>query len=124
MATIRYTHLSKKQINLIYMEKPCKLNNDELKPKGLWFSKNNEWKDFCIESQFVYSHEYELEINFDNFLIIDSLDSLEIFIKKYYCPETPCIKWNDIIHKYSGIYFDNYYNILDNLRNKVETLKK
>ncbi len=118
MTTIYFTHLSKKPINSIHDEKPCKSNNSALKPKGLWFSKNNEWEEFCIGAGWTNNYEYELEIDFDNFLIIDTIEKLEQLIEKYYNPKTTCIKWNLIVKKYNGIYFNNYHSILNYVRSK------
>ena len=110
--TIKYIHLSNQLINSIYDEKPNELNNSMLKPKGLWFSKNNEWKEYCENNDlWKYLYEYKLEIDFDNFLIIDTTKKLDDFVKKYYSPKTTCIKWNAVLKDYSGIYFDNYFAI-------------
>ncbi len=110
--TIKYIHLSNRIINSIYDEKPTKLNNTMLKPKGLWFSKNYEWKEFCENNElWTYLYEYELDIDFDNFLIINTIEKLDNFVKKYYNPKTTCIKWNSVLKDYNGIYFDNYFAI-------------
>jgi len=97
--TIKYIHLSNKLINLIHDEKPNKLNNAMLKPKGLWFSKNNEWEEFCNSTGWTYLYKYELDVDFDN------------FVKKYSNTKTTCIKWNTVLKDYSGIYFDNYLEL-------------
>jgi hypothetical protein len=109
--TIKYIHLSNKLINLIYDEKPNKLNNCMLKPKGLWFSKNNEWEEFCTSTGWTYLYKYELDVDFDNFLILDTIKKLDDFVKKYSNPKTTCIKWNKVLGDYSGIYFDNYLEL-------------
>ncbi len=108
----KYIHLSNQLINLIHDVKPTKSNNTGLKPNGLWFSKNNEWKEFCESNNlWTYLYEYELDIDFDNFLILDTTKKLDDFVKKYYSPKTTCIKWNSVMKDYSGIYFDNFIAI-------------
>jgi len=110
--TIIFTHLSNNILESIYDTKPKKSDNIELKPSGLWFSKNNEWKEFCDSEDFLkYQHEYRLEIDFENFLIIDTIEKLDDFVKKYFNKKNNCIEWKQIVEKYNGIYFDNYTQV-------------
>lgn len=105
----RFMHLSKKPIVNIY-NVPSDYNFWVEKPEGLWFNKNNEWKDFC-DSWREYFYEYQLDIDFDNFLIIDTFEKLQSLVENYYNPCTGYINWNEIASRYNGIYFDNYHSI-------------
>ncbi len=108
---INYYHFSNKQIDKllprVYEQQPF-----ILKPSGLWFSKNNEWLEWCESEGYKYTNQsfrYKLEIDFRGILVIDSIDNLNWFKKTY--SKGNKIMWTDVATDYDGIYFDNYYEI-------------
>jgi hypothetical protein len=94
-----------------------KQNQYLIKPVGLWFSKNYEWIDWCESEGFGYSREsscaYQLEINFTNVLVINTIEKLSWLKSKYKIYKN--IDWNRVATDYDGIYFDNYYEIKSHL---------
>ncbi len=118
MESVRFFHLSKNLITEVYNvpEDKNSFSYDQIKPNGLWFGKNDEWDNFIkyTDSElFKYSYKYELEINFNNFLIINNIDKLDDLIKKYWKSSQYSINWKRISEEYDGIYFDNYWNIYE-----------
>ena len=110
----KYYHYTDKIIEILDHKK-YKQNN--YKPSGLWFSKNNEWYEWCISEGFNISglnNKYELGIDFEDILIIDTIDKLINFNDEYsICSSSSImtIDWLNISTKYKGIFFDNYLNI-------------
>ena len=65
-------------------------NNDQqytyFKPRGFWFSQGDEWLQHMKKTNFRmnnYNYLYEIELNLDEMLIIDSLKDLYDFTQQY-----------------------------------------
>lgn len=57
-----------------------------LKPRGLWFACGDAWLRYVIEENFkedTYKFLYEIEINNDNILFINSINEYEEFVNKF-----------------------------------------
>jgi hypothetical protein len=112
-----YHHYSNNIIKSLENKK-YEQNNLKLKPTGFWFCKNTEWYEWCIDQRFSISgidNKYKLDINFEEILIIDTIEKLLKFTDEYSLPEQlysgKRINWIDVSTKYKGIYFDNYLDI-------------
>ena len=80
------------------------------KPKGLWYSCGNSWKDF-VENEMGgmggYSYMYEIEINPSKMLIINDHKSFLAFNDEFSLPDPrgydDVIDWYRVSQKYDGI---------------------
>ena len=111
-------HFTKKPLHYEDIKK-IKQNKFNLKPAGLWLSKENEWLDFCLEEGFHYSkqdiiYKYNVQFNQNRMCIINTIQKVKelnekynftFFNKKFY------INWDEMSKDYDGIIFDNYKEI-------------
>ena len=89
--------------------------NISAKPKGLWYSCNEEWKEWVMfempnwwES---YNFKYNIQVNLNSMLAIRTLDELLAFEKKYignpkssyYGSSFKAIDWGLVANDYAGI---------------------
>lgn len=95
------------------------------KPFGLWLSKNDEWKRWCKNEDFMCNrikYKYEFSIDFTNILIIATFDDLKQFYNEYNVDRN--INWHKVVEKYDGILFDNYKKIKYELYTSQEPLSQ
>lgn len=91
------------------------------KPNGLWFTPNDEWKEYCEEnelSDWVGQNDFKLKINSTNFLIIETVNELIEFNKKFGIVDEyrmNVINWKHVSNQYDGIFINNYNDIMKNI---------
>lgn len=85
------------------------------KPEGLWLSydKNHYgWKDWCLSENYrldKLKYKYEVDINMNKILNIDSREKLIYLINNFQdCYLDYQINWNTLKEYYSGIAFIPY----------------
>lgn len=106
--------------------KPKVYEQDWLKPKGFWVSKNNEWKEWNDNSGFLnldFFSKYQVELDLTYVLIINTLENLKQFCKKYKNKQDQGINWNLVQYDYKGIYFDNYKEIKEQFMTSQSLLR-
>jgi hypothetical protein len=107
-------HYSKKEIK--ELKNVEKQRNGTSKPFGLWLSYNDEWENI-LTSLSRYRTYYKYKVTFKkniNLCVIDSLESLEKFNKKYKDKSFKffvVIDWEKVAKEYDGIKFINYYKL-------------
>ena len=114
---MRSTNISIKKLNL--NQKYSKTDTFSLKPRGLWYSIDKEWIDWCKGNipNWIKKYNIELEIKEDEILIIKSLEDLENLQSKYKLEVSESlafinyIDWNQVSKDYKGIEFQNYWKI-------------
>lgn len=120
---------------IFYHWSPC--NNLELKekiyeqdwfkPNGFWISKNNEWKEWNDDTDFInldFCPKYKFELDFTNVLTINSLEGLKEFCKKYSNKQDQGINWTKVQSDHKGIYFDNYNKIKEEFMTCPSLIRK
>jgi hypothetical protein len=82
-------------------------------PNGFWFSKNDEWKKWCIENDFHngISICYCIAISLTKIYIVDTIPKLLNLITNY-SYIVGKINWDIFQEDFNGIYFDNYDYIM------------
>ena len=94
-----------------------KYNQDKrtFKPKGLWYSIDNEWTEWCIDNMphWVKKHTFELDLDMSNILIISSAKEALNFMQTYQSKIHIVlgINWEAVAEEYDGIEIQNYYSI-------------
>ncbi len=83
------------------------------RPEGLWYSINNDWKRFCIESdnlQWIGNYNYNVNISNANILKINSLSEVRKFAKVYgeVGKYTTYINWANVAMNFDGIEVQDY----------------
>ncbi len=81
------------------------------KPIGLWLSKNDAWKNWCHNENFLCldaCDKYEFYLNWEKILRIESIECLRKFCKQYQVPFEQGVNWNKVSQEWDGIYFNNY----------------
>jgi hypothetical protein len=86
-----------------------------MKPRGLWLSYDQEWKEWCDAEGFATCNMdtcyiYSANLQKDSLCIIDSLESLDAFQEKYQ-NKSSYIDWHTVAQDYDGISFENYYDV-------------
>ena len=88
------------------------------KPHGLWYSIDREWLDWCKGNmdQWIKPYNIKLKIDESKMLIIETLDQLEAFCKKYeqkvtYSEHITEVNWEKVKKDYSGIEIRNYHKL-------------
>ena len=113
----KWLHFSIKPITSI--KETDKQNKFGLKPNGLWFSLDNDWKDWCSKEGFMeyddnLTYTYELTLDESQFYVIDSFEKLLEFEAKYKFGRY--INWVEVSEDYDGLIFKNYHKIKKKLR--------
>ncbi len=106
---VRFFHFSHKPISDLQDIPDKNVGSYMLKPKGLWLSEDDAWQSWCAYSDYCNVGKllkYEATVHISKLLIIDSVDSLNRFQKKYGTKSG--INWEKVAHDYPGIYFTNY----------------
>lgn len=132
MQRIHHTNLKE----IILSSKSYGIQKVDRKPIGLWYDIDFSWTDWCKENtDWSYGNHFELEIEMNKILLIDTEDKFKSFLKQfgavpYYAKEfssspSPEIKkmglnirkehidWKKVCSLYSGIEinpYDCYYN--------------
>jgi hypothetical protein len=94
-------------------KKISNVGNVHLKPKGLWYSCNDEWKEWVVwempqwwES---YNFKYDIQVDLSTMLVIRSMPEILEFERKYVDqnsrlgPGFKAINWEAVANDYSGI---------------------
>jgi len=91
-----------------------------LKPRGLWYAIDSEWREWCFYNDFggEEANTFELEIDLDKVLTISTIPELKLFVDEF-CEEVMVsmyfIRWDKLVEKYSGIELLNYYHLKHNM---------
>ena len=84
---------------------------NSMKPRGLWYSINYEWLEWCRGNYSIHSEMISLNIDLSKILIIENstqLDSLMDIFGYYIVKGVKYINWEKLSTYYSGIEFRNY----------------
>lgn len=88
--------------------------SDHYKPRGLWYSIEDEWREWCQSEmpQWIKPNWFSLDLDMDGILVIQSVSDLLRFQKKYRILEPyPQISWESVKKDYRGIEIQNYYEL-------------
>lgn len=99
---------------------------DSLKPKGLWYSLDVEWLEWCLceMRHWVEEYSHEIEIDYSNILLIESQQGVIDFESKYGKNVGTTlvsgfsyfqIDWDKLSQDYSGIEIRNYHKLKRNI---------
>ena len=93
--------------------------NVHMKPKGLWYSCNESWKEWVTfdmpqwwES---YNFKYDIRVNLNSMLVIRTMEELLAFEQKYSAVNSPfgpgfkVIDWGAVANDYAGIEICPYH---------------
>jgi hypothetical protein len=96
------------------------------KPKGVWYSIDNEWLDWCINEMphWIKQNIFDLEIDINQILNLKTKKDVLLFNKKY--KTTPFnekyisyIDWELVSNEYKGIEIQNYHQIKWGITDKI-----
>jgi hypothetical protein len=95
-----------------------------LKPNGLWYSINDEWKDWCKSEmpEWIKGWTYHLKVDTSNMLILSTVYQLKEFVDQYSKKLDKylfIINWWRVSQDYSGIEIRRY-NHLRYMRDQFE----
>ena len=103
------------------------------KPHGIWmsgkFEKNEQsWSDWCFENKLYdwidpdKTTYYFLDISLDNVLVLDSINKIKKFHKKYGigAEKSDIIDWIEVSKKYNGVCFYPYFKYFRKLDSYME----
>ena len=97
-------------LNLIYPQRQM-----SSKPEGLWYGIDNGWFDWASVNmpEKVGKYTFKLDVDTNRIKTIDSLDSLQKFIKTYETTIEPFIfiDWERLTKEFAGIEIHNYSRI-------------
>jgi hypothetical protein len=84
-----------------------------IKPKGLWFSRDDDWINFAegegIKHSRYCSWRYSLAISkWDTILVLEDVDDILSFQELYGDSDNFGIDWDHVALHYDGIYIDRY----------------
>lgn len=100
-----------------FNRKPVKQTNNST-PNGLWYSVNDDWRRFCIESknyQWIYPFNYSLDVSEAKILRLSSIFEIFEFTEEYRDESfkyTDYINWQKVADKYQGIEIIHYFHTL------------
>jgi hypothetical protein len=89
-------------------------SSSHYKPHGLWYSIDDEWREWCQSGmpQWIKPNWFNLDLNMEGILVIQSVSDLLSFQKKYRILEPyPQISWESVKKDYRGIEIQNYYDL-------------
>ena len=88
--------------------KPIENKQTSHKPIGLYYSIGNEWRDWCKseEPTWVHKYNFELIINPEKILILDSYEEIKGF-NQLYCKGFD-VDWERVCKQYYGIELNPY----------------
>lgn len=83
------------------------------KPEGLWYGINNSWEEYCKKHfpEWLYEYNYEIILDERQIIIIDKLDILYRFTRKYHV-KPGIINWKEVSKDYAGIEIINYKEMI------------
>jgi len=105
----------------------------DLKPKGLWYSIENEWAEWVKYNMPHWAERYNLQLVLkqSNILVIDSMEKLVGFQAQYEIGmETRTslgfvmVDWERVAENYSGIEIRNYYQIKGDIMKDHKNLNR
>jgi predicted P-loop ATPase/GTPase len=128
MENIYYYHFTKKEIKEIDNRKYKQSLTYITIPNGFWLSEGLGWKDYYIYDDNIrcFSYQYIVEIDHKKLLKIKSIDDVLKFINKYKIKinkDIWLIDWDDVMSKYTGIYFIYNEKEIERLLDKILTRK-
>lgn len=107
---MEYFHYS--NVHEIKKDHSYEQDNQWFKPIGLWYSINNSWAVWCNSNDYeLGNNRFQLEIDYQNILIIDSKEKLQKFQDKYYNPIIENISWKRVASDYHGIEIKDFHSI-------------
>lgn len=85
------------------------------RPRGFWYSINEDWKRFCLESnnmQWIGSYNYQIDISRANILQLLSINGVKRFAEKYGEKSSYVfwIDWSKVARDFDGIELQNFHN--------------
>lgn len=86
--------------------------SEHYKPRGLWYSIDDEWKEWCQNQmpQWINPNWFSLDLDMGGILVIQSVSDLLRFEKRYKIVEPyPKINWESVKKDYLGVEIQNYY---------------
>ena len=88
---------------------------NDLKPRGFWYSIDDEWKTWVQSEmpEWLGEHEYLVDIGDSNILFLDTPDKIINFHKEYRQPHDMVdwhgmVDWNRVSQTYNGIEINPY----------------
>lgn len=95
--------------SLIFKNPEIVENINYWKPQGLFYSIDNEWLEWCKkeEPNWIFKYNFEVIINPEKILIIDSYEGIKRF-NQLYCKRND-INWMRVYDKYCGIELKPYF---------------
>jgi len=94
------------------------LGNYALKPAGLWYSINDEWKNWCSDNMPDWldnTRTFELDVKVEDMLIINTVKDAIDFNEKYKMDIgsniITAIDWKKVSEDYKGMEIPNYYEL-------------
>ena len=87
------------------------------KPRGLWYSIDFEWFEWCVGNMpnWIKRYMHTIELYESDILIISDIMELENFQRKYMerllNSQFGIINWAEVTKKYKGIEIRNYYKL-------------
>lgn len=93
--------------------KPVIQTNITDRPNGFWYDLNGDWNRFCNESgnlQWIYRHNYKVDISKANILTLSSLAQVQSFAMVYGDKGrfNVFINWQKVAMCYDGIEVQQY----------------
>lgn len=93
----------------------------QFKPKGLWYQIDGSWKEWCDMEMpdwaYRITHEYELELDMSNMLVIDTPEKFIAFSNEYSRDydegriyHNKYIDWPLVASRYTGIEITHYFH--------------
>lgn len=79
-------------------------------PFGIWFSCGNDWLKFAHKTapSFIRPLLYEIIVDFDRVLYINTVHELRKFMRKYLDKEPPFVNWKRVKRDYDGLIICPY----------------
>lgn len=96
----------------------------DMKPRGLWYSIDNEWLDWCKGNEFYTAKGLiEIEIDTTQIMVIQTRQQLDLFIDKFGYNLTSRVKyidWQKLATVHSGVEFRDFYKIRSGFRSLLD----
>jgi len=126
------SHMSKEELGE-FRDVSVEEQEKDYKPKGFWYDCNEEWSNWVKTNmpKWIGEHEYSIELNHDNMLVIRNFDDLKKFNDEYSInPELSedsyndnLIDWKKVAQKYSGIEICPYISEAEQIREVGKVFK-
>jgi len=90
---------------------------EAFKPKGLWYSLDDEWTDWCYGNmpEWVKKHSHYFEVDQSKILVIETLEDLKKFEERFsvnlLITKFISLNWKKVSLYYSGIEIRNYHQL-------------